>query len=190
MAEYNRLKLPDELLIQDGIEFWGQASFIKGGIAYADRINTVSPNYAEEITEKEFGCGMEGLLLHRRQNLSGILNGIDVTVWNPETDPCLVKNYTDATLEHKADNKHDLQQKLGLKTDPDAVLFGAITRLAVQKGIDIILEAIENLPDANYQLAMLGAGTPHCKNNLKHWQRHTRHALLWFSDMTKSCRTK
>ena len=158
MAEYNRLKLPDELLIQDGIEFWGQASFIKGGIAYADRINTVSPNYAEEITEKEFGCGMEGLLLHRRQNLSGILNGIDVTVWNPETDPCLVKNYTDATLEHKADNKHDLQQKLGLKTDPDAVLFGAITRLAVQKGIDIILEAIEKLPDANYQLAMLGAG--------------------------------
>ena len=167
MAEYNRLNLPDELLIQDGIEFWGQASFIKGGIAYADRVNTVSPTYAREITEKEFGCGMEGLLLHRGQNLSGILNGIDVTIWNPETDRYLVKNYTVDTLENKAYNKSDLQQQLGLKTDPDTVLFGAITRLAVQKGIDIILEAIGNLPDQNFQLAMLGAGDSSLQKQLE-----------------------
>jgi len=158
MAEYNRLNLPDELLIQDGLEFWGQASFIKGGIAYADRINTVSPTYALEITEKEFGCGMEGLLLHRRQNLSGILNGIDIKSWDPATDPHLAKNYTADTLKNKADNKHDLQRYLGLRTDPDTVLFGVISRLAVQKGIDIILEAISSLPAGSFQLAVLGAG--------------------------------
>ena len=158
MAEYNRLNLPDELLIQDGLEFWGQASFIKGGIAYADRINTVSPTYALEITEKEFGCGMEGLLLHRRKNLSGILNGIDIKSWDPATDPHLAKNYTADTLKNKADNKHDLQRYLGLRTDPDTVLFGVISRLAVQKGIDIILEAISSLPAGSFQLAVLGAG--------------------------------
>ncbi len=158
ISEYNRLNLPGELLIQDGIEFWGQASFIKGGIAYANRINTVSPTYAEEITEKEFGCGMEGLLLHRRQDLSGILNGIDTSIWNPATDHHLAKTYTSDTLQDKAKNKQDLQKILGLKSDPDAVVFGAITRLAVQKGIDIVLEAIDNLPDMNFQLAMLGAG--------------------------------
>ena len=158
MAEYNRLNLPGELLVQDGIEFWGQASFIKGGIAFADRINTVSPTYAREITGKEFGCGMEGLLLHRRQYLSGILNGIDLTTWNPATDPHLVKNYTADTLDNKAENKYDLQKNLGLKTDPDTVLFGVISRLAVQKGIDLILEAISNLADQNFQLAVLGAG--------------------------------
>jgi len=137
MAEYNRLNLPDELLVQDGIEFWGQASFIKGGIAFADRINTVSPNYAREITGKEFGCGMEGLLLHRRQYLSGILNGIDLTTWNPATDPHLVKNYTADTLENKAENKYDLQMKLGLKTDPDTVLAAANPeRIAVVVGFN------------------------------------------------------
>ena len=99
MSEYNRLNLPDELLIQNGLEFWGQASFIKGGIAYADRINTVSPTYAEEITSKEFGCGMEGLLLYRRRKLSGIRNGIDLQTWNPATDPSIAANYCAATLE-------------------------------------------------------------------------------------------
>jgi len=138
MSEYNRLNLPDELLIQDGIEFWGQASFIKGGIAYADR--------------------MEGLLLHRRQNLSGILNGIDLAVWDPATDPHIAKNYTAETVENKAINKLDLQKQLGLTTDTDTVLFGVISRLAVQKGIDIILEAVNNLPDKNFQLVVLGAG--------------------------------
>lgn len=158
IGEYNRLSLPEELLIQDGLEFWGQASFIKGGIAYADRINTVSPGYAEEITTKEFGCGMEGLLMHRRGNLSGILNGIDLQTWNPQTDPHIATNYNAESLELKAQNKLDLQKQLGLTTDPDAVLFGVISRLAVQKGIDLIINAIKEMPAYKLQLALLGSG--------------------------------
>lgn len=158
MSEYNRLNLPEELLIQDGLEFWGQASFIKGGIAYADRINTVSPTYAEEITLKEFGCGMEGLLLYRRRKLSGILNGIDLNTWNPATDPAIAANYTAETLEKKVENKLDLQKTLKLPTDPDVMLFGVISRLAVQKGIDLIIEAIGELAGRNFQLALIGSG--------------------------------
>ena len=158
MGEYSRLNLPEELLIQDGLEFWGQASFIKGGIAYADRINTVSPTYAEEITGKEFGCGMEGLLLHRRTRLSGILNGIDLQTWNPETDPHIASNYGPDSVELKVENKLDLQKQLKLKSDPDAVLFGVISRLAVQKGIDLIIAAISKLQNQNFQLVLLGSG--------------------------------
>ncbi len=167
IAEYNRLHLPEELLIQDGLEFWGQASFIKGGIAYADRINTVSPTYAEEITSKEFGCGMEGLLLHRRRILSGILNGIDLQTWDPQTDPHIATNYSANRLELKKENKLDLQKQLNLTTDPDAVLFGVISRLAVQKGIDLIINAIEQLHDQNFQLALLGSGDSALQEQLK-----------------------
>jgi len=167
MSEYNRLNLPDELLIQNGLEFWGQASFIKGGIAYADRINTVSPTYAEEITSKEFGCGMEGLLLYRRRKLSGIRNGIDLQTWNPATDPSIAANYCAATLEKKAENKLDLQKTLKLTPDPDAIVFGVISRLAVQKGIDLIVEAIGELPDRNFQLALIGSGDSKQQQQLK-----------------------
>jgi len=167
MAEYNRMNLPTELLIQDGIEFWGQASFIKGGIAYADRVNTVSPTYAKEITNKEFGCGMEGLLLHRSKYLSGILNGIDVTTWNPATDTYIAKNYTIDTLKDKAENKRDLQTCLNLKSDPDTILFGVISRLAVQKGIDVIIDAVGRLPDKNFQLAAIGSGDSSLQKQLE-----------------------
>ncbi len=162
MGEYHRLHLPEELLVQDGLEFWGQASFIKGGIAYADRINTVSPTYAEEITDREFGCGMEGLLLHRRGSLSGILNGIDLQTWNPATDQHIACNYTADTIELKAKNKIDLQKQLNLAPEPDALLFGVISRLAIQKGIDLVIEAFKKIesdtPDQNFQLALLGSG--------------------------------
>jgi len=165
--EYTRLGLPAELLIQDGLEFFSQASFIKGGIAYADRINTVSPTYAEEITGSEFGCGMEGLLLFRRRSLSGILNGIDLQTWNPLLDPHIATNYSADSLHLKAQNKLDLQQTLKLKPDPDAVLFGVISRLAVQKGIDLIIEAIKELTEHNFQLAVLGSGDSILQNQLK-----------------------
>lgn len=163
---YNKLGLPGELLIQDGIEFWGQASFIKGGIAYANRINTVSPSYASEITTKAFGCGMEGLLRYRATKLSGILNGIDVDIWNPATDPHIKTNYSIDTLERKIENKTDLQKMLNLRADPNALLFGVISRLAVQKGIDLIIDVISKIKDQNIQLAVLGSGDSELQKKL------------------------
>ena len=158
MAMYHELNLPEELIIQDGLEFWGQASFIKGGIGYADRINTVSQTYAKEITSKAFGCGMEGLLQHRGDKLSGILNGVDTQTWNPATDTHIAKTYSLNSIADKAINKEDLQKSIDLTVDPEAIVFGLISRLAVQKGIDLIVDAIDKLEGQNFQLAVLGSG--------------------------------
>jgi len=166
MNAYHELDLPEELLIQDGLEFWGQASFIKGGLAYADRVNTVSPGYADEITTSAFGCGMEGLLQYRKSKLSGILNGIDTDSWNPSTDPHIAQTYTFDSIESKAQNKRDLQRALNLEEDPEAVLFGVISRLAVQKGIDLIIEAISKVGCKNLQLAVLGSGDSELQTQL------------------------
>ena len=166
MDAYHELDLPEELLIQDGLEFWGQASFIKGGLAYADRVNTVSPGYADEITTSAFGCGMEGLLQYRKDKLSGILNGIDTDSWNPSTDPHIAQTYTFDSIESKAKNKRDLQRSLNLEEDSEAVLFGVISRLAVQKGIDLIVEAISKVGCKNLQLAVLGSGDSELQTQL------------------------
>lgn len=155
---YRELNLPESLFHADGLEFWGQASFIKGGLAYADRVNTVSPGYASEIKTMEFGSGMDGLLNSRGDRVSGILNGIDDDDWNPAADPYLKQNYTADTLELKAENKIALQQRMGLPVDKEVPILGSISRLAVQKGIDILIEAINALPNAKFQLAILGAG--------------------------------
>ncbi len=164
---YNKLGLPSELLVQDGLEFWNQASFIKGGIAFADKITTVSPTYADEITSKEFGCGMEGLLQHRRDRLSGILNGIDTNIWDPETDPHINTNYTFESIDNKINNKKDLQTQLKLREDPDALVLGVISRLAVQKGIDVIIDAMKQLKKENIQFAMLAAGDSELQQQLQ-----------------------
>ena len=168
---YKQLELPETLYVKDGLEFWGQASFLKGGLAYADRINTVSPTYAAEITGTAFGCGMEGLLQYRSHKLSGILNGIDTELWNPVTDRHIAKNYSADTLEHKIENKRALQRKLQLPIDDDTIIFGVISRLAVQKGIDLIVEAFEQLNDSQdqlvqFQLIILGAGESELQNQL------------------------
>ncbi len=167
LKAYNQLGLPDELLIQNGLEFWGQASFIKGGIAYADKITTVSPSYAKEITSKAFGCGMEGMLQHRNEQLSGILNGIDTDTWNPATDQHIDTNYNVDSLSQKSANKAHLQKHLKLRRDPDALLFGVISRLAVQKGIDLIVDAFSELQDQNIQLAVLGSGDSELQKKLQ-----------------------
>jgi len=155
---YEELNLPDSLFHADGLEFWGQASFIKGGLAFADRVNTVSPSYASEIKTMEFGNGMDGMLNSRADRVSGILNGIDEDEWNPATDPYLKQNYTADTIELKAENKIALQQRMQLPVDKDIPLLGSISRLAIQKGIDVLIDAIKALPDEKFQLAILGAG--------------------------------
>ena len=163
---YRDLDLPDTLFHADGLEFWGQASFIKGGLAFSDRVNTVSRGYASEIKTIEFGAGMDGMLNSRGDKVSGILNGIDEDEWNPATDPYLKQNYTVDSLDLKIENKIALQQRMKLPVDKDIPLLGSISRLAVQKGIDVLIEALQAMPDEQFQLAILGAGETDLQSQL------------------------
>ena len=156
-ATFERLGLPGELWSIDALEFHGSMSFIKGGIAFADRITTVSPTYAAEIQTPEYGNGLDGLIRHRSPLLRGITNGIDTTVWNPTTDPLLRARYTPTQLERKLINKRAVQALLGL--DPaDVPLLGVVSRLAHQKGIDLIVALVDALVSLPAQLAVLGTG--------------------------------
>ena len=155
-----QLGLPDHLLHMEGVEFWGQLSFLKAGIQFADHVVTVSPTYAREILSEPLGCGLSGVLGNRREALSGILNGIDTAVWNPATDPHLKQPYDAESLARKADNKRALQQRMGLPEDPDAFVMGMISRLTDQKGVDLVIEALPELLKGRVQMVALGAGTP------------------------------
>ena len=154
---FDRLGLPKQAWSIEGVEFHGRLSFLKGGLAYADLLSTVSPRYAREIQTAEFGCGLDGLLRHRSGALSGILNGVDGTTWNPAEDPHLAQRYGADSLEGKRANKSELQRRLGLKEDREVPLVGLVGRLTGQKGIDLVLDAAEDLA-ARAQLAVLGAG--------------------------------
>jgi starch synthase len=159
-ADFERLGIAAHYWHPDALEFHGQFSFIKGGIVFADRVTTVSPSYAREIQTGEFGHGLDGLLRHRAPVLSGILNGIDTTAWNPSRDPALALNYGATTLARKRQNKIALQAEMGLDTDPAAPLLAFIGRLAEQKGIDLLLEALPVLLGHPAQAVMLGSGDP------------------------------
>ena len=150
------------VLNMHGLEFNGQISFLKAGLYYADHITAVSPTYAREITQPEFGYGMEGLLQqrHREGRLSGILNGVDEQIWNPETDLLLAARYGRDSVEDKAENKRQLQIAMGLKVNDKVPLFAVVSRLTSQKGLDLVLEALPGLLEQGGQLALLGAGDP------------------------------
>jgi starch synthase len=150
--------LPPHAWSLDGVEYHGAISYLKAGLALADRITTVSPTYAVEIRTPEEGMGMDGLLRRRAAVLSGIRNGIDDDVWNPATDPLLPSRYDAKRLSQRAANKAALQAKLGLAPEPAAPLFGVVSRLTLQKGIDLLLAALPKLIDAGGQLALLGSG--------------------------------
>ena len=164
---YNELELPAALFHPNGLEFWGQASYIKGGLAYADRVNTVSAGYASEIKTAEFGNGMDGLLRSRADRVSGILNGIDEKDWDPQTDSHLPTHYSVKNLGDKAQNKSALQKRMGLAETPKTLLLGVISRLAEQKGIDIIIDAISHSIANDIQLVVLGAGESKLQEKLQ-----------------------
>lgn len=150
--------LPEFFWHYQALEFHSRFSFIKGGIVYADRLNTVSPSYANEIQSERFGYGLDGLLRHRHRALSGILNGIDTEVWNPATDPRITQTYSAQSLELKRDNKRALQAQLGLRQDAELPLVGFIGRLVEQKGIDLLLAAFPQILARPAQIALLGSG--------------------------------
>jgi starch synthase len=160
------LQLPRSTFAPEGLEFHGRGSFMKAGLYYADQLSTVSPTYAREIQTSAFGCGFEGLLLRRAPVLAGILNGVDNAVWNPATDPHLGANYSAADLAGKAKVKEKLQRELGLAVDASRLLVGVVTRLAHQKGVDLLVKAMHTLAAEGLQLALLGSGDPPLERQL------------------------
>lgn len=166
---FTDLKLPDELWHMDSLEFYQQMSFIKGGLAFADKITTVSPNYAKEILQPEFGYGLDGLLNHRVKHLSGILNGIDEKYWNPGTDIHLIERYNKRSLNKKQINKTALQKELTLPQNPELPLVGMISRLVEQKGLELILQSMKSLLKLPLQLVILGTGESHYEIQLSEW---------------------
>jgi starch synthase len=159
-AQYALTNLPWNYFTPAGAEFYGQLSCLKAGIVYADVITTVSPRYAREITTEELGCGLDGLLRRRNSSLVGILNGVDYEEWNTTSDPYLKHPYSPADLSGKTANKLELQQEFGLPADANCPLFGGIGRLAEQKGIEIMLGALEEMLTANMQFVAVGSGAP------------------------------
>ena len=159
-TSYALTNLPLDYFNLDGVEFWGQMNCLKAGISYADLLTTVSPRYAREITTQEFGCGLDSALRARHDRLVGVLNGVDYDEWNTTNNPNLKFPYSVEAMSGKVSNKAALQKELGLPAIPDLPLFGSITRLADQKGVDIQLGALEEMLSANMQIALLGSGSP------------------------------
>jgi starch synthase len=131
---------------------------MKAGIQYADRVTTVSPSYAREIQGPEQGCGLDGLLRHRSGVVTGVLNGVDTTVWNPAKDAYLGDAYSARSFAGKARLKAALQRELGLDPQPDAPLFGVVSRLTAQKGLDLLLQILPAVRHVGGQVALLGSG--------------------------------
>jgi starch synthase len=152
------LGLPGEAFAIDGIEFHGMIGYLKAGLALADRITTVSPTYAAEIQTPENGFGLDGLLRARAGVLHGILNGIDDAVWNPAADALIAAPFSDAAGRNK--NKAAIQARFGLAAAPERPVLGVISRLTWQKGLDLLLEAMDEVIGLDAQLVVLGTGEP------------------------------
>jgi len=152
------LGLPPQSYTIHGVEYYGTISFLKAGLQFSDRITTVSPTYAREIESDQGGMGFGGLLRERSSALSGILNGIDISVWNPETDPQIASRFNAQALELRAANKLALQRRLGLDPSPNALLLGVVSRLSWQKGLDLLLENVPTMLREGMQLVLLGSG--------------------------------
>ena len=155
---WRSLGLPADAFAIDGVEYYGDIGYLKAGLQFADRITTVSPTYAAEIRTPSGGMGMDGLLRARANVLSGILNGIDETVWDPAHDPYLAARFDVDRLARRAANKAALQARFGLRRDPSKLLFGAITRLSAQKGIDLLLAALPVLIGCRRAACRAGLG--------------------------------
>jgi starch synthase len=150
------LGLPWASYSVDGVEYYGGIGYLKAGVRLAERVTTVSPTYAREICTPAGGFGMDGLLRSRGSDLRGILNGIDTTVWNPGRDPALPQPFTRKRLDQRAANKAALCARFGLKRD--ALLFGVVSRLTTQKGLDLLPASLPTLSRLGAAIAILGAG--------------------------------
>ena len=158
MSVQSELDLPPSFFGLDGLEFYDQVSFMKGGLVYADKLTTVSPTYAREIQGEEQGCGLDGMLRVRSEDLFGILNGVDPAIWDPSVDAAIPKRYEVGKLAGKTTCRQRLQAEFGLEPQSEAPLFGVVSRLTEQKGINLVLEGLDDLLRRGGQLVVLGTG--------------------------------
>lgn len=166
---YEDLGLPNYMFNEDGLEFYRQISFLKAGLSFADKITTVSPTYANEIQTNEFGCGLQGTLVKKRERLTGILNGIDYSLWNPEHDKFIKENYSKNNFaQGKRINKEYLQSRLGILKNGKLPLFAILSRLTEQKGIDLLIESIPAIMMNNVQVVIMGTDQGNYLPRLKH----------------------
>ena len=155
---YSLSNLPWDYFNPSGVEFYGKMNFLKAGIAFSNSITTVSPRYAREITTEAMGCGLDGLLRARQSSLIGILNGADYSEWNAQADHFIQQPFSAENFEGKAANKAALQKEFGLPVDSSLPLFGSIGRLVEQKGVDILLGALEEMLGTGLQFVLIGTG--------------------------------
>ena len=166
---FDSLRLPSRFWTPNGLEFYNQLSFIKGGLVFADRITTVSPTYAEEIQTPSFGCGLDGLMSFRKHRLSGILNGIDCEAWNPASDTYLPSHFDSKTISKRLKLKTLLQKEFELEEDPNIPVLAWVGRLVEQKGIDLLIELLPQLMALPIQIAMIGSGDIRYERALQQW---------------------
>jgi starch synthase len=158
MRSFYRTNLPEELMGIDGIEFYGQMNMMKGGILFSDRVTTVSPRYAQEILTPEFGCGLDGVVQARAEDLSGLINGIDPAQWNPAADPLLPANFSADDLAGKAVCRAELLRSHGFAPEFAGPVFGMVCRLTEQKGLDFVIANQDFFAGQNCRFIVLGSG--------------------------------
>ncbi|MCX7703163.1 MAG: glycogen synthase GlgA [Planctomycetota bacterium] len=156
--DFNFVGLPWEYFTWHYFEYYGKTNLLKGGIAFADKLNTVSPTYAKEIQTKEYGCGLEGVLLSRSKDLVGILNGCDYEQWNPEKDSSIPANYSEKKMDGKKRCKESLQKLCEFDADERLPLIGIISHLTEQKGFDLLEESLKRIEALGVRLIVLGVG--------------------------------
>lgn len=179
--EYEAAGLPDSLFTIEGFEFYGRANLLKAGIIFADAVSTVSPTYAKEIETKEFGFGLEGVLKSREENLRGILNGLDYDEWDPSTDERIRTKYSTGRMRGKAECKRELQRAAGLEIDSEIPVFGMVTRLTEQKGLDILSEISDAFLSLGAQFVLLGDGERVYQTTFKNIEaRNKTRAKMYF----------
>ena len=158
-SSFVKTHLPQEVFVPNGVEFYGNLNFLKAGLVYADVITTVSEKYAKEIqSSDEYGCGMSGVLQNRKSDLYGILNGIDYSIWNPEIDSLITQKYDARNLDGKYTDKVALLRKFRLEPRESTPVIGCISRLAEQKGFDLIAQIADDFLKLDVQFILLGSG--------------------------------
>lgn len=154
----------------DGVKYHDLVNYLKGGINFSDRVTTVSPTYANEITTPEFGEGLDDVIRHNRWKLRGIINGIDYDSNNPETDPLIPHHFSIEDLSGKAKNKLELQRRLGLPENPDVPIIGMVSRLTDQKGFQLIEEKLNGLLQKDVQVVLLGTGEEQFEKSFRYFE--------------------